>query len=141
MIWKPRESIGQAIFQNAYSFSYDVSLPLRHFYDLVDATRKKLGKLPVKVFGFGHIGDSNLHLVVQCGEFNQKVYECLEPFVYEYTSKLRGSVSSEHGIGFLKTNYLKFSKKSECFDVMREVKHLMDPNGILNPYKVLPERF
>ncbi|XP_037041419.1 D-2-hydroxyglutarate dehydrogenase, mitochondrial isoform X2 [Bradysia coprophila] len=141
LIWTPRESIGQAIFKDTYSFSYDVSLPLKHFYDLVDATRKQLDELPVKVFGFGHIGDSNLHLVVRCSEFDPKVYQRLEPFVYAYTSKLCGSISSEHGIGFLKTNYLKYSKKSECFDVMKEVKRLMDPNGILNPYKVLPERF
>lgn len=93
------------------------------------------------MFGFGHIGDSNLHLIVQCKEFDSKVYQKLEPFVYEYTSKLSGSISSEHGIGFLKTNYLKFSKKSECFDVMKGIKSYMDPNGILNPYKVLPKTF
>lgn len=89
------------------------------------------------MFGFGHIGDSNLHLVVRCKEFDQEVYQRLEPFVYEYTSMLSGSISSEHGIGFLKTRYLKFSKKSECFDVMKQLKEVMDPNGILNPYKVL----
>lgn len=141
MIWTPRESIGQAIFKDAYSFSYDVSIPLKRFYDLVNATRKQLNGLPAKVFGFGHIGDSNLHLVVQCSEFDTKVHQRLEPFVYEYTAKLCGSISSEHGIGFLKTKYLKLSKRSECFDVMKGMKSFMDPNGILNPYKVLPERF
>lgn len=108
---------------------------------MVHATKKQLGTLPAKVFGFGHIGDSNLHLIVQCEEFDPKIYQQLEPFVYEYTAKLRGSISSEHGIGFLKTGYLKFSKKSECFDVMKDIKALMDPNGILNPYKVLPKKF
>lgn len=141
VIWEPRELIGSAIFKDTYSFSYDVSVPLKSFYDIVDATRKKLGSLPAKVFGFGHIGDSNLHLVVQCKEYDQNIQKVLEPFVYEYTSKLNGSISSEHGIGFLKTNYLKFSKKTECFDVMKEIKSFMDPNGILNPHKVLPQRF
>ncbi len=142
-LWKPRESIGSAIFKEGYSFSYDISVPLIKFYTLVDATRKQLNSLPATVFGFGHIGDSNLHLVVRCKEFNQIVYERLEPFVYEYTntSKLNGSISSEHGIGFLKTNFLKYSKKSECFDVMKQVKNLMDPNGILNPYKVLAKKY
>ncbi len=108
---------------------------------MVEATKKQIGSLPATVFGFGHIGDSNLHLIVQCKEYDPKIHQRLEPFVYEYTSKLCGSISSEHGIGFLKTNYLKFSKKSECFDVMKDVKNLMDPNGILNPYKVLPKKF
>ncbi len=104
---------------------------------MVVATKKQLDPLPVKVYSFGHIGDANLHLSVKCKEFDQKVYERLEPFVYEYTSKLRGSISAEHGIGFLKTNYIKFSKSSECVDLMREIKVRMDPNGILNPYKVV----
>lgn len=140
-IWEPRESIGGAIFKDGYSFSYDISIPLRNFYDLVDATKRQLDSLPAKVFGFGHIGDSNLHLVVRCNEYDQDVYQRLEPFVYECTSKLCGSISSEHGIGFLKTNYLKFSKKADCLDVMRDIKSLMDPNGVLNPYKVLPQRY
>lgn len=139
-IWKPRECIGNAIFKDCYSFSYDISVPLRSFYDMVDATKKQIGSLPGKVFGFGHIGDSNLHLVVKCDEFNPQIYKRLEPFVYEYTSKLSGSISSEHGMGFLKTDYLKFSKKFECINVMKEIKSVMDPNGILNPYKVLPKR-
>lgn len=108
---------------------------------MVEETKKQIGTLPATVFGFGHIGDSNLHLIVVCKEYDPVVHRRLEPFVYEYTSKLRGSISSEHGIGFFKTNYLKYSKKAECFDVMKEVKNLMDPNGILNPYKVLPEKF
>lgn len=139
-IWKPRESIGNAIFKDCYSFSYDVSVPLRNFYDMVEATKKQIGSLPAKVFGFGHIGDSNLHLVVRCENFDQKIYERLEPFVYEYTSKLSGSISSEHGMGFLKTEYLKFSKQFECINVMKDMKKFMDPNGILNPYKVLPKK-
>lgn len=82
-----------------------------------------------------------MHLIVKCNEYDPKIHERLEPFVYEYTSKLSGSISSEHGIGFLKPKYLKFSKKTECLDVMNEIKQFMDPNGILNPYKVLPKKF
>lgn len=83
-------------------------------------------------------GDSNLHLNVACKSFNQEIYKAVEPFVYEYTSKLKGSISAEHGIGFHKTKYLKYSKTPEAISFMKEIKQLMDPNGILNPYKVLP---
>lgn len=126
------------MFQDRYSFSYDVSVPLKNFYDMVEATKREIGSLPATVFGFGHLGDSNLHLIVQCKEYDPIVHQRLEPFVYEHTSKLRGSISSEHGIGFLKTKYLQFSKKGECVDLMKDIKSRMDPNGILNPYKVLP---
>lgn len=63
----------------------------------------------------------------------------IEPFIFEYTHKLRGSVSAEHGIGFKKTQFLHFSKPEASIDIMKNIKKLLDPNGILNPYKVLPQ--
>lgn len=45
-----------------------------------------------RVTGYGHIGDSNLHLNIQCEEYNQELHKIIEPFVYEYTSQLGGSV-------------------------------------------------
>jgi D-2-hydroxyglutarate dehydrogenase len=82
-------------------------------------------------------GDCNLHLNVTCDSFDEKVYKTLEPFVFEYVSKLKGSVSAEHGIGFHKTKYLKYSKTAEAIELMRQMKILLDPKKILNPYKVI----
>jgi FAD/FMN-containing dehydrogenase len=62
----------------------------------------------------------------------------LEPFIFEYVSQHYGSISAEHGIGFKKTKYLYLSKNSSEIEMMYDLKKLMDPNGILNPYKVLP---
>lgn len=138
-IWQLRETISTALIKEGYVFKYDISLPLSHFYDIVPAMRDRVGDLAYRVCGYGHVGDSNLHLNVSCREFNDEIYKRVEPFVYEYTSKLRGSVSAEHGIGFLKTKYLKYSKQPEALHLMKELKMLMDPNGILNPYKVLPQ--
>lgn len=125
---------------DGYAYKYDISLPLSHFYDIVTATRQRLGDLAKRVCGYGHVGDSNLHLNVSCSEFSQELYELIEPWVYEYTAKQRGSVSAEHGIGFLKTKYMHLAKSDNAVGMMREIKALMDPNGILNPYKVLPIR-
>lgn len=63
----------------------------------------------------------------------------LEPFIFEEVAKLRGSISAEHGIGFRKSQYLHFSKDESAIQLMRALKDSMDPNGILNPYKVLPD--
>lgn len=79
-----------------------------------------------------------MHLTVVCDEFNQEIYQRVEPFVFEYTNKLNGSISAEHGIGFHKRKYLKYSKRPEAIEFMKEIKNLMDPQAILNPYKVLP---
>lgn len=138
-IWQLRELVPTAMIKEGYVFKYDISLPLSHFYEIVPAMRKQVGDLATRVCGYGHVGDSNLHLNVSCHEFNDEIYKRVEPFVYEYTSKLRGSVSAEHGIGFLKTKYLKYSKQPEALNLMKELKTVMDPNGILNPYKVLPQ--
>ncbi|XP_059618866.1 D-2-hydroxyglutarate dehydrogenase, mitochondrial [Phlebotomus argentipes] len=137
-IWFLRERIAPGIIQDGFCFKYDISLPLKQFYDIIPAVKKRVGRLATRVCGYGHIGDSNLHLNVSCPEFTQEIYKLLEPFVYEFTSDLKGSISAEHGIGFLKPSYLKYSKSPEALDLMREMKAVLDPNGILNPYKVLP---
>lgn len=138
-IWQLRELIPTALLKEKYCFKYDISLPLSHFYDIVPAMQERVGDLAYVVCGFGHIGDSNLHLHILCDEFNDTIYKRIEPFVYEYTAKLRGSISAEHGIGFMKRDYLKSFKQPEALDLMKQLKVVMDPNGILNPYKVLSE--
>lgn len=86
-----------------------------------------------------YVGDGNLHLNISLKEYDSEIMKKIEPFVYEYTSKLRGSVSAEHGIGFKKPNYMHYSKSETAIGLMKEIKKMMDPNGILNPYKVLPK--
>lgn len=83
-------------------------------------------------------GDCNLHLNVVTSEYDERLTRIIEPFVYEWTSKCRGSVSAEHGIGLIKTRYLKHNKSEHAVDLMRSLKNTMDPKCILNPYKVIP---
>lgn len=138
-IWSIRELLPTAKIKEKYFFKYDISLPLEHFYDIVLVLRERLSDLPVvyDVHGFGHMGDSNLHAHIICDEFSGEVYKRIEPFIYEYTAKLKGSISAEHGIGFQKREFLKIFKQPEALQLMKELKSVMDPNCILNPYKVL----
>ncbi|KAG4987969.1 hypothetical protein JHK82_030321 [Glycine max] len=62
----------------------------------------------------------------------------IEPYVYEWTSERRGSISAEHGLGLMKANEIFYSKSRETVQVMASIKNMLDPNHILNPYKVLP---
>jgi len=59
--------------------------------------------------------------------------------VFDYVKDKRGSISAEHGVGLLKTDYLGHSKSQEMISYMGKMKAVFDPKGILNPYKVLPE--
>uniref|UniRef100_A0A0E0LI03 Probable D-2-hydroxyglutarate dehydrogenase, mitochondrial n=1 Tax=Oryza punctata TaxID=4537 RepID=A0A0E0LI03_ORYPU len=92
-----------------------------------------------QVLGYGHLGDGNLHLNILSTKYSDKMLAQIEPFVYEWTSKQRGSISAEHGLGLMKAEKIHYSKSSEAVQLMASIKKLLDPNSILNPYKVLPQ--
>ena len=146
--------MAEALQHDGYVYKYDVSVPLSVFYDLVQDMRDRLGDKCLRCVGYGHVGDSNLHLVrctvlhflsikiyfqnVTTSEYNTETYNLIEPFIYEWVADKRGSISAEHGIGFKKPKFLHLSKSNESIDQMKKIKHVFDPKGILNPYKVLP---
>lgn len=68
----------------------------------------------------------------------QDIQSALEPFVFEWVKEAGGSVSAEHGIGLLKRHAIHYSQPPEALALMRQIKDLLDPNGIMNPGKVLP---
>ena len=160
-LWNLRERISLALKRAGATYKYDLSLPTEEMYDLVDETRARLVRAAAaaattgtgtgtgtsaaavfadaKVLGYGHLGDGNLHLNVSSpAGYDAAMERVLEPFVYEWTAARRGSVSAEHGVGAMKPAELRHSKPPEAVALMRGIKRLMDPNGILNPYKVLP---
>lgn len=84
-------------------------------------------------------GDGNLHITIVLPEYNEEVMSLVEPYIFEEVSKVNGSISAEHGIGIRKPQFIHYSKDQPALRLMRDLKKLMDPNGILNPYKVLPD--
>lgn len=155
-IWKLRESIPEALqMADVYVYKYDVSLPLQNFYEIVDELRANLWcrcsntangdtQQTVGVTGYGHLGDGNLHINVSIptglmtpDEANAFMSDAVDPFVYQWVSERRGSVSAEHGIGRLKRDYLPHSKSAASIALMQTIKHAIDPKGIMNPYKLL----
>ncbi|XP_015115545.1 D-2-hydroxyglutarate dehydrogenase, mitochondrial [Diachasma alloeum] len=139
-IWAVRERVGEGCLLDGYCFKYDVSLPLPYFYKLIGALKQRLDMSRiVRISGFGHLGDANLHVIVATPEYDSGIEAQLEPFLFEFISQKKGSVSAEHGIGFKKTNYLEYTKHQSAIKLMCEIKKMMDPNSILNPYKVLPQ--
>ncbi|XP_020519912.1 D-2-hydroxyglutarate dehydrogenase, mitochondrial isoform X2 [Amborella trichopoda] len=135
--WQIREGIAEALMKAGAVYKYDLSLPIENLYKIVEEMRKRLGE-SAKVLGYGHLGDGNLHLNISTPVYDDTVFELIEPFVYEWTSKHRGSISAEHGLGLMKANEIHYSKSSEAVHLMASIKGLFDPNGIMNPYKFLP---
>jgi FAD/FMN-containing dehydrogenase len=85
---------------------------------------------------FGHIADSNLHISVKLDEQAGSEHE-LDELVYSAVGAWKGSISAEHGIGVAKRPYLHLSRSEAELALMRRIKAALDPNGILNPGKVI----
>ena len=141
-LWVLREHITDALGKQGTVYKYDISVPVGEFYSFVEEMRERLGGLEgvrLGVVGYGHLGDSNLHLNVwNEGGWNRTLFELIEPWLFERVKASRGSVSAEHGLGQTKAKYIGYSKSEEAVELMRAMKQLMDPRGILNPYKMLP---
>jgi FAD/FMN-containing dehydrogenase len=141
-IWRVREGITAALSQAGAVYKYDVSLPLAQLYELVEVMRARL-EGEALVTGFGHLGDGNLHLnICTPGDFEKtpEMIRAIEPYVYEWIAEQRGSISAEHGLGSMKPQFLHLAKPEPLIELMRGIKEQFDPNGILNPGKVLPPR-
>lgn len=141
--------------KDGHVFMYDITVPLDKYYDVVDETRRHVGRKSHRVFGFGHLGnffimiivntfhcfhvlgDSNLHLQVSVEEYSLEMQKQLDHFIFNKVKEINGSISAEHGIGFLKAKYLRDIKGNTAYNLMRKLKLTMDRNLILNPYKVI----
>ncbi|MCJ1473555.1 hypothetical protein MMC13_002206 [Lambiella insularis] len=146
-LWGWREGIAESLGHFGGVYKYDVSIPISEMYTLVEETRDRLKSKEllgdtkdhpvVGVVGYGHMGDSNLHLNVVTRSFDKKVEKALEPFVYEWIQKRNGSISAEHGLGIAKKPYIGYSRSETMIRLMKQIKNLYDPNGIMNPYKYI----
>ena len=111
---------------------------------IIDSDKlSKTEKDSIITFGYGHIGDGNLHLNITIPGYKDeslqsRLNDFIDPFVMEYVRDAQGSVSAEHGLGLQKAQFLSYSKSPEMIKAMRLIKNAFDPYGIMNPYKVLP---
>jgi len=141
-LWKLREKVPLALGQQGVVYKYDLSIPQQEMYTLVEDMRSKLMDThpSAVVVGYGHLGDGNLHLNIYDSKPDPSLLDAIEPYVYEWTAERKGSISAEHGIGLMKASCIHYSKVEAAVTLMKGIKKLFDPNGILNPYKVLPEQ-
>lgn len=117
----------------------DVSLPIGEIGRFAEACEEVLlARFPgAHVSFYGHIGDSNVHIAVSVANASEGDLHAVDELVYDLVQKFKGSISAEHGIGTLKRPYLGCSRSPEELEVMRRIKQVLDPKGILNPGKVI----
>ncbi|CAG8445846.1 16121_t:CDS:10 [Cetraspora pellucida] len=143
-LWSIREGIPDACMKVGSAYFYDISIPVSVMYKIVEDVTSRLknaglfGKNVMDVIGFGHIGDGNLHLSITSKTYSLEIIRLIESCIREWTDKYKGSLSAEHGLGLIKAKILDHSKPKVMVDIMRQIKHNIDPNGIMNPYKFFP---
>lgn len=142
-LWRLREDISEAT--SPYTpYKNDISVRIAkvpQFLSEMDAILKK--NYPhFEVVWFGHIGDGNLHINIlkpkdMATEAFLKECKLVDMLMFEMIEKLQGSVSAEHGVGLTKRPYLGHTRAPEEIALMRGIKKVFDPDGIMNPGKLI----
>ena len=144
-MWHLRESIPLAQAEEGLNIKHDIALPVSRIADFVAATDAALlhAFAGARLVDFGHLGDGNLHYNVQAPEgvaaadFLQANEAAVNAIVYDAVLAHGGSISAEHGIGALKRDELARRKQPLALDLMRSIKAALDPQGRMNPGRVL----
>jgi len=143
-MWKLRESVPEAQRHHGASLKHDVSVPISSIPTLIERGTELVHRLAPEgeVVSYGHVGDGNLHFNVSqrpgssTAAFLARA-ATLESAMFDLVESLGGSISAEHGIGRLKAGELARRADPVELAAMRAMKTALDPNGILNPGKVL----
>lgn len=141
-LWKARKAISPALFRYGQDkINEDIVVPRNKIPDMVkkiDELRKKTGLVMVS---FGHAGDGNIHFNIMLDKKNKEELKKAEAAVealFEYTLELGGTISGEHGVGITKLRYIQKEIGAVELGLMKKIKKIFDPNGVLNPGKIFP---
>lgn len=144
LMWAAREQMSEVQSKEGASIKHDISVPIAAVPQMIAAGAAAAARVVpgIRPCLFGHLGDGNLHFNFSQPEgADGKAFMAREKdvnsAVYEVVLKLHGSISAEHGIGQLKSGLLTRVKDPVALEMMHAVKRALDPNGILNPGKVL----
>ena len=140
--WKLRKNISEAQKVEGISIKHDVSVPISSVAEFIEQASGALrAAFPgVRIVAFGHIGDGNIHYNVSRPKENQAFIaqsEHINRIVYDIVHRLNGSISAEHGLGQLKRDEISHYKSALELELMRNIKHTLDPHALMNPGKVI----
>ncbi len=144
--WHLRDSISSAERALGPAMQHDISVPVARMADFVDTASAQVeAAFPgTRAIAFGHLGDGNVHFHVlgpvggTRGEWEEREGKSVSAYVHDLVTEWGGSISAEHGIGQMKRDELGRLGDPVALSVMRSIKEALDPQGLLNPGKLVP---
>lgn len=140
MLWKLRRKVGEAVKSHSIYKEEDTVVPRYQMATLLQAVKSIGKKYGFKSVCYGHVGDGNLHVNILKGDLSDEVwqYEIKNGIreIFEVCKSLGGTISGEHGIGFVQKEYMDVMFTPHHLQLFKGIKDVFDPNGILNPGKI-----
>ena len=140
-LWKIRRKVGEAVKSNSVYKEEDTVVPRAELPVLLEGVKAIGKKYGFKSVCYGHAGDGNLHVNIIKGDLSDAVWEQDLPKgireIFELCKSLGGTISGEHGIGLVQKAYLSIVFPPHQMALMRGIKSVFDPHGILNPGKIM----
>jgi glycolate oxidase len=142
-LWNLRRKVGEAVKSQSVYKEEDTVVPRFELPKLLKGVKTIGKKYGFHSVCYGHAGDGNLHVNIIKGDLSNDVWEIDLPIaireIFELTIGLGGTISGEHGIGYVQKSYMNIPFGQVELNLMKGIKNLMDPNGILNPGKIFPD--
>jgi glycolate oxidase len=142
-LWKLRRTVAEAVKSNSVYKEEDTVVPRYELPVLLKGIKQIGKKYGFQSVCYGHAGDGNLHVNIIKGDMPEENWKNEVPKgireIFELTVSLKGTISGEHGIGFVQKNYMDIAFPPVQLQLMKNIKAVFDPNNILNPGKILPD--
>lgn len=142
-LWKLRRAVGEAVKSNSVYKEEDTVVPRYELPTLLKGVKEAGKKYGFQSVCYGHAGDGNLHINIVKGNMTDENWKKEVPKgikeIFELTVKLKGTLSGEHGIGFVQKEYMPIAFSQMELELMKGIKKVFDPKNIMNPGKILPE--
>ena len=142
-LWKLRRGVAEAVKSNSVYKEEDTVVPRFELPKLLKGVKEIGTKYGFQSVCYGHAGDGNLHINIVKGNMSDENWKTEVPKgikeIFELTVQLKGTLSGEHGIGYVQKDYMPIAFTSMELELMKGIKKLFDPKNIMNPGKILPQ--
>src|SRR5438445_19694 len=140
-LWDARRSFGKVLMAMPKNFfAEDVAVPIAEIPVMIHRVQELARQTGLRIVTVGHAGDGNLHPTILFTDEQRHLVSHAAAQIFRDSLSLGGSVSAEHGLGALKRDFAEREHGPIAIELMRQMKAVLDPDGILNPHKMFPEQ-